>query len=130
MVREKTYYCRFIIPEGTRKLPWIPVAAASPEAAIRKVRSGTDAPVEVRSSPPFGGEVLKTRAWIEPEPSDVRVFDGKRYQYYAGDTGDPARVARIARELRESGHLARVVKAKGGVSHIYWYPRFGRQGWR
>lgn len=122
MVKKKIFYCRFIIPEDRRAPQWIPVAAFSPEAALRRVRSGTDAPVEVRTRPPKGEEVIQTRAWIDPVPSDTRKFDGKRYVYSAGDPTDLARVKRLAQKLRERGYLARIVRTKDGGGHVYRSP--------
>ena len=76
---------------------------------------------------------------IKVKEQEFKRIDGKRFEIWARYTTKAeaqaerkraAQVVRHARELRESGHLARVVKAKGGVSHIYWCPRFGRQGGR
>lgn len=60
-------------------------------------------------------------------------FDTQRARYlYLTKLGySQAQIAAAyAVSKRAVWHLARVVKAKGGVSHIYWYPRFGRQGGR
>ena len=60
---------------------------------------------------------------IKVKEQEFKRIDGKRFEIWA-------RYTTKAEAQAERKRAAQVVKAKGGVSHIYWCPRFGRQGGR